>query len=411
MGTYRHLPTLLIAIALLLPAGLARAQSSDVEAFALQGAAPNIMLVIDNSGSMKQYASGCAKGDDNEEEREDNEEEAEEDGNGGAFEGGTGGACQNKWESAVQAVVEFVQAVNPPDGAGGYLQNARLGLMAFQKSCTTPGGLLVVPIGPNTEDAIINAVQTTLSPTTGCTPMGAVLTDIGRYLAGTDQFGTLPLWGTLAGDVAAPSPIDLHCRQTSVIFISDGQPYKDAIDKFIVPFCATIGDSDADGVEGACTNDLDWFDDVALVMGGYDFSSLPNLQNVPVHTVGFDINIAILADAASHSGGIYQTVTTGNQLADALVEAAEAVFAGLVTFTSATVPSLRSSFSNAFYTSYFEADTSVPFWEGHLQSFRISADGQVLDAAGVAALNGAGEFVEPRNPYWDVQDRLLEYRP
>ncbi len=108
----------------------------------------------------------------------------------------------------------------------------------------------MVPIGPNSETAIINAVQTTLSPSTGCTPLGAVLTDIGRYLAGADGFGTLPLWGSLAGDTVDPSPIDLYCRQTAVIFISDGQPYKDQIDKFIVPFCATIGDADADGVEG-----------------------------------------------------------------------------------------------------------------------------------------------------------------
>lgn len=386
MGTYRQLPTLLVAIVLLLPAGVARAQS-DVEAFALQGAAPNIMVVIDNSGSMNWFASGCPSGG------------FDEDGN----------ACTNKWDSAVEAVIGFVQTVNPPDGAGGYVQNARLGLMAFQNSCSTPGGRLVVPIGPNSEAAIINAVQSTLGPSTGCTPLGAVLTDIGRYLAGSDGFGTLPLWGTLSGDTSDASPIDIHCRETSVIFISDGQPYRDKIDKFITPFCATIGDSDGDGEEGSCTNDNDWFDDVALVMGGYDFSSLENAQSVPVHTVGFDINIEILEDAASHSGGVYQTVTSGSELADALVEAAGAVFAGLASFTSATVPGLRTSFSNAFFTGYFEADTADPFWEGHLQAFRLAADGQVLDAAGMAAIDPAtGEFEDPRNPYWDVHDRLLD---
>ena len=78
MRTYRHLPTLLVAILLLLPAGIARAQVSDVDAFALQGAEPNIMLVIDNSGSMNNFASGCSDGGSDEKDRENNEEEAEE---------------------------------------------------------------------------------------------------------------------------------------------------------------------------------------------------------------------------------------------------------------------------------------------------------------------------------------------
>jgi len=297
---------LLVAALLLLATGRAQAISTDINTFSANAAAPNIMILLDTSKSMQWDSAGCA-------------------------------ACpKKKWEMARDAIRDIILSVNPPDGSGaGYVENVRFGLFQFDR--TNWGGLLKVPIAPGNTASILSVLDAyAIGSNAGGTPNGSSLTDVGRYFAGTDGWGTLPLYGTLpvrlpvtswpppSGQIEppAPSPIVDDCRSNVIINLSDGEadpvdmgkyvPWQDNGTQWCFPvgtcpadptlsdatqFCATIGDADADGVETCglqcgfdaanrpmmgedcpsppLRNDwgfLDWIDDVAYAMNRYDFA-------------------------------------------------------------------------------------------------------------------------------------------
>ena len=357
----------------------ARAQSTDLDAFTSVGAPPNIAIVIDSSGSMNNPPSACS------------------------------GSCPTKWDSTKQAVVDLVTTVNPPDGSGGYEENARFGLFQFGVSGSSGGGKLLVPVGDNTVPVIQGAISSASRSSVG-TPLGTVLTDVGRYFAGANAWGDLPLWGTLSDELAAPSPIDVDCRSHFVIFMSDGLANNERIGKYPKdPWCSTIGDSDGDGVEPTCSNNDDWLDDVAYTMARYDFApALPSFHNITTHTIAFDVTHPLLEEAANHGGGIYQETANEAELSAAFLAATDPIFDGLVSFTAPTVPSSRTAFGDAFFVAYFHAITSDSFWGGHLEAYRLSPSAGVLDKNGNLAIDPVtGQFIEPRQPVWDAHTRLL----
>lgn len=381
-GVLNHVTKLALValLALLLIAPQARAQGTDLDAFTATGAPPNIALMIDTSGSMDNPPSSCS-----------------------------GFGCDSKLTIAKDAVETLVTTVNPPDGSGGYENNARFGLFGFGGVSTKPGALLYVPIDDDTNQAVIDALLTIAKSSIG-TPLGGVLLDIGRYFAGSYGWGAMETWGSVSSDVSAPSPIDVECRKNFVVFMSDGLVTNPRVSKVTESaFCAAIGDSDADGVEGVCTNsDYDWLDDIAYSMYRNDFSALPGTQNLTVHTIGFDVNDPLMEDAAANGGGLYQTTNDSAGLVAAFLKATENIFKGTVSFTAASVPSSKTQFEDAFFVAYFSADTSTSFWPGHVEAYRISPTAGVLDKNGNAALDSSGAFLEPRYPVWDAGERLLD---
>ena len=76
-------------------------------------------------------------------------------------------------------------------------------------------------------------------------------------------------------------------------------------------------------------------------------------------------------------------------------------------FSSAVVPATRSAFGSFFYNAFFEP-SSEPLWTGHLEAYRLSAAGEILDSAGQPAVEtSSGAFLEPRQPFWDAGTELL----
>ena len=94
-----------LIVSILLTGQEAAAQSGDVALFSATGSLvpPNIMVLLDSSGSMRNPTSGDPGGAD-------------------------------KDDIARATLTALVQAVNPPDGSGGYEQNARFGLFIFSGS-------------------------------------------------------------------------------------------------------------------------------------------------------------------------------------------------------------------------------------------------------------------------------------
>ncbi|MFQ5515143.1 MAG: pilus assembly protein [Myxococcota bacterium] len=411
MGRIRIVGLLILMAAFASLPQRAGAQISEIDALTSVGAsAPNILLLFDTSGSMTRCLdeTKCSK-------------------NCGAF---TFNKKCNiagfaKSETAAQALVNVLDKVNPPNGVNGRIENARFGLGIYNNA---GGAYILVPVGQGTTDDIIGWLD---NPTSldrmwsiGGNTHGLAQTDMARYIAYPNQFGNLPLWGTVGGGGGkhdetnpppeavynAPSFLDSECRDTFMIIIADGLwSYKsqDTQDRYgTCPsgqtcFDEVVGDADGDGEI--------WMDDISLVMANYDFApSVPGVQSVRTHMVGFNVDDPLLVDTATQGGGTYATVTDTATMEAALLAATKSIFDGLLTFSAATVPASRTALSNGFFNSYFHAKTDEAYWSGHLEAYRFSPSLEVLDKNGNLAVDpNSGAFLEPRAPYWDLQTQLL----
>ncbi len=380
----RHLSAVVATATAAVLLAAAPAGSSDLAILSQgSGAAPNIMLILDSSGSMgdrtdADIAAGC-------------------------------GSCDNKRTIAKTALRNLILAVNPPDGSGGYEENARFGLGSFRSK----GGRIVEPIADGNTQDVLDEIAS-LGTTSVGTPVASAALDMGRYFASGNSWGTLPDWGDLSGESTHASPFDLSCRKSFIIYITDGLPNKDEMVR--AGFFATIGDADGDSGsgEGAVEDDDDvddgniqWGDDVTHAMYNRDFApGLPGNQNVTTHMIGFDVDTPILSRMADNGGGNYYQANNSAQLSLALAQATQAVMDSVGSFSSAVVPASRSIFGASFYNAYFEPRSGEPFWAGHLEAYGLTPTGEIVDKDGNPAVDANGLLVEPRNPFWNAGDEL-----
>jgi type IV pilus assembly protein PilY1 len=377
--TTRILTTLWLVLALaFLPASSVWAGQSDVDLFTGGGRlAPNIMIMLDSSGSMRDPASG-------------------------------GGG--NKIDIAKAALATLVTTVNPSDGSGGYIENARFGLFNFRAN----GGLLRTPIGANNTGAVLAGISSQTAPGGVGTPLSGAALDVARYFNNQEPWGALQLWGKDGSEPAVTSAFDYECRDSFMIYISDGLPNNDALTHS--GFFTTIGDTDGDNGSGLGEQDpennaatvasgtIRWGDDITKAMFDRDFSAaIVGKQNVVSHVIGFDINTPILANMATNGGGNYYTSNSAATLGAALGQATTASFDALASYSTAVVPTSRTQFGSAFYNAFFEPDANDSFWEGHLEAYGISSTGVITDRLGNPAVDPVTDLLyDPHDPHWDA---------
>jgi type IV pilus assembly protein PilY1 len=357
------------------------AGQSDLNLFAGGGSlAPNIMIMLDSSGSMLSSPSG-------------------------------GGG--SKKSIAIDSLTNLIETVNPLISGTTYEENARFGLFTFRGD----GGLLNQAIGPNNTYSVLEAIRNHGTTSVG-TPLSASILDVARYFAANEPWGTLPAWGSRSYEGAVANPFDYECRESFTIFISDGDPNKDAITSSLrAGYWTEIGDYDNDGGAGeggseiqsnVGVDNIQWTDDITGAMFAHDFNSnLAGRQNIVTHVIGFDTNGANLQRMADAGGGQYRTATNSAGLASVLTELTEASFDAIASYSTAVVPTSRTAFGSSFYNAYFAPDKDSAFWEGHIEAYDISPDGVILNANGTPAIDPAtAEFYDPPNPHWDAGVRL-----
>ncbi|MEE9281716.1 MAG: PilC/PilY family type IV pilus protein, partial [Myxococcota bacterium] len=267
----------------------------------------------------------------------------------------------------------------------------------------------------------------------GGTPLSEALVDMGRYFAGEDKLGTYDVYNRKDWTGKNPQrPIDVHCRKSFVIVLTDGQPTSDLNNHHGSKFMDTIGNADGDNSENPdpwtgsqqqfvppyeSGSGSDWLDDVAHYLARTDLvrdNKLKFDQVVYTYTVGFSIDHPLLRETAANGKGRYFTTSSASKLATDLKDALLEIIDRASSLTAATVPSSRSAFGDGFYTAFFRPSADEPFWPGHLQAFRLSPDLTVLDRPrtgfpfGAPAIDPAtNRFLEPRFPYWDTQEAML----
>jgi type IV pilus assembly protein PilY1 len=138
-------------------------------------------------------------------------------------------------------------------------------------------------------------------------------------------------------------------------------------------------------------------------------------QVVDTYTVGFTTSPfanAVLEKTAQVGNGLFFHSNDAEELAEAIVSALTDIIRKSQSFTAATVPATRTATNGNLYTSSF-VPTSAPYWEGHLQSYQITAAGEIHDANDVCALDDDtpgecfnGPFLASAVPFWDAGEEV-----
>ena len=221
----------------------------------------------------------------------------------------------------------------------------RFGTMKFKSG----GGEIVSPIGSTTA-TLLAGVNALTAPGGFGTILGEQIRDAGRYYQGSLGYS---------------SPIQYECQPNFVIVISDGlytgiQPWPEA----------------------AKLNAQDWSD------------PLTGKQNIIVHTVGFGIAVSEPADAltandaldktAKSGGGKFYSTTSAAELGAALQDAIQQIVAATFSFATPVVPTTSTTGSDKAYMAAFQSNPSRPFWRGYLKAYQRDSTGNVpVDANGV----------------------------
>ena len=277
-----------LALVLLL-ASDGRAQG-DLDLLSGSAVPPNIMIVLDNSSSMDASVPGDPLG-------------------------------RMRIEVGHDVMVDFINSINPDDGAGGVIERARLGFATFNtengpyhRRCA--GGTIDVPVGPATnKPQLISALDALLDEyvNNGITSSGTcpseTMVDMARYFAEGHVLGAYPTDLTADRDLIefpeenpgspknrkfepvcpggpCPSPIDLECRRNFVVLVTDGGPNRDLhnhygpYDTFPMPdgtFMALFGNADGDANECSLLQSDPAWDPSCLddVLGGRDDGTYP----------------------------------------------------------------------------------------------------------------------------------------
>lgn len=250
-----------------------------------------------------------------------------------------------------------------------------------------------------------------------------------------DKFGN---WEPGNSNKWLEDPMIYTCEKAFVIIVTDGVPtrddfdadpadtaqgfgdYADLIGDYYVPIDpVTLLPVDPDSPE--ITNnavETAWYlDDIAKYMYDNDFRpDLADDQTIDTYTVGLAADAtteAFLARTAEVGNGKAYTAQSGDQLAFALIAALNDIIEKSASFTAATVPSARTTDGADFYQSYFFPRGNSAFWEGHIRSWLITADGDIHDKNDNCALDdptpgecNSGPFLETAEFFWDASDQV-----
>ena len=254
------------------------------------------------------------------------------------------------------------------------------------------------------------------------TPLAEALYEVTRYYRGlSTSYSNTSFPG--------PSPIQYRCQQNFAIVLTDGFPTYDANiptgdpdaaatpGKNLPNWDANVPNAASDGRQSISdqnvAGEFRFLDDIALFAHDIDFRKTGNdaanksfndpefpIQNMVTYTVGFTVNDPMLGDAARYGDGVYylanNAATLKQQLSAALTNIADR--SGSSSSAAANTGRLRAG-SNVYQARFNSTD-----WSGQLLAFAVDSDktsatyGQVLTngPADGGSLWDAGEKV----PAW-----------
>ena len=290
----------------------------------------------------------------------------------------------------------------------------RWGLFSFHPSSNETAGILRAPVGST--QATLNSAIDNLSAETW-TPLGEAMFEMTRYWAGeTSYYGKT----SNAPGGQYTSPIQYRCQKNFNIVITDGVSTKDnqipglpgfsagvaytsydAAGNAVVPakvFKACVNKDTASSVtcpeklEGSTVNNAfvgtsddsssygrtirdvaSYAYDKDMRVGGTDLDGKSfddpkfKLQNVATYTVGFAVNDPVLKAAAIVGSGKYYTANNEQELTDALADAVNSIIASISNAGGVATQSEATAAGNKVFQPVFNPQG----WWGELRCFNL----------------------------------------
>ncbi len=199
-------------------------------------------------------------------------------------------------------------------------------------------------------------------------------------------------------------PAMQSCTKNFNVLLTDGQPVDDQETPSLVNdvtnglpnWSTALGGRTGCTATGASFAMGDCLDDVAEYLFKEDINAtIPDAQVVTTHTIGFDINVPVMIEAAALSGGEYYPADDVESLTLALLKIVANVQDRTLSFSAPAVAVNsfnRTQNLNDLYLTTFGARGKV-HWPGNLKKYRI-AGGQIVDSNGAAAINSTSGFFE-----------------
>jgi len=344
-----------------LTVGTSTAVADDTEIFftdANKVVKPNILFILDKSGSMSNNAEGTS----------------------------------NRLD-----VVQAVMADLLYD-----MKDVNVGAMYFGGN---EGGYFLSAIKPiNDVRAPLKTAINELSPD-GNTPLSETTFEAMRYFQGGDTFiRTSSVAGVMNG-TKYDSPIEYQCQPNNIILLTDGQPTED-----------TNHQSAMEATIGKCSGNC--LDEIANYMFNNDMSSEHNgAQSVRTYTVGFQTDQTLLSDTATKGGGQYFKANDAASLKTAFTTAFSDILATSATYVAPGIAVNtfdRLSHLDALYFALFQPAKGSR-WPGNLKRYKLAIrknpttgrnEAIIVGADGQPAVDpDSGFFKDSAESWWsNIQD-------
>jgi len=372
---------------LLLGPLLASGMECEVPPFVTRAVTPNVLIILDNSGSTRSTMTEDIPG------------------------------YLNRWQAAKAVIMNLLQdpvsegfywGLMRMDGAASDgarskwdWQNPATGTWFRTNSdFVRHGGKLLRPVGTDRADIIayVNGMEVYDTIPHTYTVNGETLFTAAQYFAGGNgpaglgtykgdadtnyQYsgGGKTYWASNTDDygntIDTSSPITDWCQKNFVIYLTDGESNCDSDwDRLI----NLVGDYDGDGADDPNVDEWDesggnhYVDDVAKWMYENDLrtdeNNMPELQNVTTYIVGLKINSPLLQQAGdeNHGRGGFYYAGDYDQLRDAFGTIVNDIIRRISSGTAVAVQSTSTQGARRLIRAKFVPEA----WTGNLEAFQL----------------------------------------
>ena len=289
------------------------------------------------------------------------------------------------------------------------VSNMNVGIMRFNNLDGGPVIKAMQDLDTN-RAGIISTID--MLPADGRTPLAETLYESALYWRGLPaHYGQLinetptdPAALISTGpEVYAQPAVDV-CAKNYNVLLTDGEPVDDLDAQTLAP---TLPEFDTALGRTACTGTAlgDCLDDIAEYLSVVDTDSTQTgTQTVTTHTIGFTINLPILADTARVSGGQYFLADDVETLTVALLQILANINDRSLSFSAPAVSVNtfnRTQNLNDLYLTMFGAKSNA-HWPGNLKKYKI-VNRTITDANDAPAVNPlTGFFFDTALSIWTV---------
>lgn len=384
---------------------------------------PNLLFIIDNSGSMDAAVAGttCAVADRAIRNR--------------CVVSGSG-SKKTYQKTRIQVVKDvtkdLVEELRLSD-------DVNIGLMHFDSSNTVDGSMVAIPV--NRASSVADEFKTEVSKLYAytSTPLSESLYEAARYMKGeTPKFGddTNAAYensnngGYLQSKPSVPSsisnkkyisPIKYSCQKSNIILLTDGEPTSDTAANSDINALITIsGAANTNYTSSTCkTNSGNGvcMPHLAEHMANQDQSSQAGKQTVSTYTIGFASSQTLLQNTATAGNGRYFTTDNTSGLVSALKSILVEILAENTTFATPSVAVSAYNnlgYRNDLYYALFRPAEGAR-WVGNVKRYALKPEtittggvkvaAHIVDKDGLPAVDTAtGFFKESASSYWSSND-------